>query len=242
MTSGNVDIRNYSDVLIHLLKNTDFSRDIIFTRGPLDVLDHASDAPAFGGKAGIDATVKLPEEIKVNVPGSATHTPVDHRLLAELIEKDLIRSFNNSLAEKDIPLLILGVDTASNPDATAVLKKVLMERGAGENFRLILVVDYPVDINDYYTVAWQMLGNSDPLRDHEYLSPSSILIDGTVKAFRKGGFPRRWPNIVCSDSETIKNIDKKWHSLGIGDFVSSPSHETKRLIRKGTDEIIISLH
>jgi 4-hydroxy-3-polyprenylbenzoate decarboxylase len=31
-------------------------------RGPLDVLDHASRAPGFGSKMGIDATKKLPEE------------------------------------------------------------------------------------------------------------------------------------------------------------------------------------
>ncbi|MCK7536325.1 MAG: hypothetical protein MZV63_37750 [Marinilabiliales bacterium] len=35
----------------------------IFTRGPLDVLDHSSDTFSFGGKTGIDATEKLPEEI-----------------------------------------------------------------------------------------------------------------------------------------------------------------------------------
>ena len=42
--------------------NIDPERDILFTRGPVDVLDHASRAPGFGSKMGIDATRKLPEE------------------------------------------------------------------------------------------------------------------------------------------------------------------------------------
>ena len=38
------------------------SKDLMFTSGPLDVLDHASDNFSFGGKAGIDATIKYTEE------------------------------------------------------------------------------------------------------------------------------------------------------------------------------------
>jgi len=33
-------------------------RDMLFTDGPLDVLDHSSDRFAFGSKVGIDATRK----------------------------------------------------------------------------------------------------------------------------------------------------------------------------------------
>ena len=69
--------------------------------------------------------------------------------------------------------------------------------------------------------------------------PSSVLIDGTIKAYRKGGFPRKWPNVVCSDIETISAIDQKWESLGIGEFIHSPSLKYIGLCRKGTDEIII---
>jgi 4-hydroxy-3-polyprenylbenzoate decarboxylase len=241
VVSGNVDIRSYSDVMNHFLKNTDFSSDISFTRGPLDVLDHASDAPSFGGKAGIDATVKLPEETTTDIPVSASAPNEVFSCLNDLIEKNIVKSYNESAAALNIPLLILAVATKENTDAVDVLKESLIEAGAGEIFRIILLVDHQVDVNDYYTVAWQVLGNSDPLRDHVYLSPSSILVDGTIKIFRKGGFPRRWPNIVCSDTETILSIDKKWHSLGLGDFVSSPSLKAKKLIHKGTDEIIVSM-
>ena len=42
--------------------NTDSQRDSIFTKGPADVLDHATSEMAIGSKLGIDATKKLPGE------------------------------------------------------------------------------------------------------------------------------------------------------------------------------------
>jgi 4-hydroxy-3-polyprenylbenzoate decarboxylase len=49
-------------VLFHLFANTDPQRDSIFTKGPSDVLDHATSEIAIGSKLGIDATKKLPGE------------------------------------------------------------------------------------------------------------------------------------------------------------------------------------
>jgi 4-hydroxy-3-polyprenylbenzoate decarboxylase len=57
-----VDVHNTSEVLFHLCANTDPQRDAIFTKGPADVLDHATPALAIGSKLGIDATKKLPGE------------------------------------------------------------------------------------------------------------------------------------------------------------------------------------
>ncbi|MCA9768233.1 MAG: menaquinone biosynthesis decarboxylase [Gemmatimonadetes bacterium] len=44
------------------LNNIDPKRDVEFARGPVDVLDHASQYFSFGSKMGIDATRKWPEE------------------------------------------------------------------------------------------------------------------------------------------------------------------------------------
>jgi 4-hydroxy-3-polyprenylbenzoate decarboxylase len=57
-----VDVQRTSDVLFRLCANTDPQRDCIFTRGPADVLDHATSEFAIGSKLGIDATKKLPGE------------------------------------------------------------------------------------------------------------------------------------------------------------------------------------
>ena len=57
-----VDVHNTSEVLFRLCANTDPQRDSLFTKGPSDVLDHATSEIAIGSKLGIDATKKLPGE------------------------------------------------------------------------------------------------------------------------------------------------------------------------------------
>ncbi len=57
-----VDVHDTSQVLFRLCANTDPQRDSIFTKGPADVLDHATTNLACGSKLGIDATRKLPGE------------------------------------------------------------------------------------------------------------------------------------------------------------------------------------
>jgi 4-hydroxy-3-polyprenylbenzoate decarboxylase len=57
-----VNVHNTSEVLFRLCANTDPQRDAIFTKGPADVLDHATTDLAMGSKMGIDATHKLPGE------------------------------------------------------------------------------------------------------------------------------------------------------------------------------------
>jgi len=37
-------------------------RDVVITKGPIDVLDHATDEVGFGGKMIVDATTKWKEE------------------------------------------------------------------------------------------------------------------------------------------------------------------------------------
>ena len=53
-----VDVQNYSLAAMHALGNTEPQRDFLFSKGPLDILDHASQIQGFGSKVGIDATRK----------------------------------------------------------------------------------------------------------------------------------------------------------------------------------------
>lgn len=62
VVDASVDVHNTSEVLFHLCANTDPQFDSIFTKGPADVLDHATRELAIGSKLGIDATRKLPGE------------------------------------------------------------------------------------------------------------------------------------------------------------------------------------
>ncbi len=57
-----VNVHDIDEVLWIWGNNTDPSRDIIITKGPIDVLDHSTNEVGFGGKIIIDATKKLKEE------------------------------------------------------------------------------------------------------------------------------------------------------------------------------------
>ncbi len=57
-----VDVQDLSQVLWRLGNNIDPERDIFFTRGPVDALDHAAPMTHYGSKMGIDCTRKWPEE------------------------------------------------------------------------------------------------------------------------------------------------------------------------------------
>jgi 4-hydroxy-3-polyprenylbenzoate decarboxylase len=57
-----VDVQNISEVAWRALNNIDPERDIQFTMGPIDSLDHASRLVNYGSKMGVDATRKWPGE------------------------------------------------------------------------------------------------------------------------------------------------------------------------------------
>lgn len=62
VVDAGVDVHDYAQVAWRVLNNVDWKRDVTVVDGPLDVLDHSSPHPLWGGKIGIDATVKWPSE------------------------------------------------------------------------------------------------------------------------------------------------------------------------------------
>jgi 4-hydroxy-3-polyprenylbenzoate decarboxylase len=57
-----VNVHDYEEVFFRVTANVDPKRDVMLTEGPLDHLDHAPTRQFYGGKIGIDATHKGPDE------------------------------------------------------------------------------------------------------------------------------------------------------------------------------------
>jgi 4-hydroxy-3-polyprenylbenzoate decarboxylase len=57
-----VNVQDVGEVTLKVLNHIDPERDIQFTLGPVDSLDHSSRLPNYGSKMGIDATRKWPSE------------------------------------------------------------------------------------------------------------------------------------------------------------------------------------
>jgi 4-hydroxy-3-polyprenylbenzoate decarboxylase len=62
VVDADVDVHDYEQVLFYAGANVDPKRDVVIGEGPLDHLDHAPERQFVGGKLGIDATAKWPEE------------------------------------------------------------------------------------------------------------------------------------------------------------------------------------
>jgi 4-hydroxy-3-polyprenylbenzoate decarboxylase len=62
VVDAHVDVHDYAQVAFYVGANVDPARDVVLSEGPLDHLDHAPSRQFVGGKLGIDATAKGPDE------------------------------------------------------------------------------------------------------------------------------------------------------------------------------------
>ncbi len=201
--------------------------DITFSKGPLDILDHASNKFAYGSKMTIDATTKLPEELNGAMP------KIDLSETANLIKKsakeiNTIAKINTKLLEENISMLWISVNKDDNFDFKK-FASLLHDNNNFSKVKFIILLDIPGDFSDIEMLTWISTNNIEPLRDciifpaKDKQSVSQIYIDGTRKRNATDNFQRDWPNVVTMNSSTIKKVDQKWEEYGVGKFISSPS-------------------
>ncbi|HBF88183.1 MAG TPA: menaquinone biosynthesis decarboxylase [Bacteroidales bacterium] len=205
-----IDIFNYDKLAQIIAEKVDVSKDIYFGNGPLDVLDHSSTEFAFGSKICIDAT-----NITSNIKHENSKFDAKHYLeIVAFNSLDLYTTLMISLKE--------------NIDKKSFINKLKLDKNISQ-YKFIALVNEGVDINDFFTVIWQVSGNIDPKRDIYQLT-NSLIVDGTIKV-NDDNFFREWPNVVTSDEKTIKEIDGMWELLHIGSFIESPSLKYKPLVK-----------
>lgn len=232
VTDGETDPANYAEVARLVSATTDPLNDVHFTKGPVDILDHSSSRFAFGSKMGIDATMKLPEEISAK-QNSIPETFID--LLSIKKKFPAIQSVNDSLLNRKISVVMFSIHK-EYPDQVMTTAKTLIREGLIRGIKFILFLDPEVDLTDLAGLVWLLTNNIDPLRDCFFINIdednkySGIFIDGTRKTFEYDHFVRKWPNVIVMDDKTIQNVDEKWIDLGLGKFLTSPSLKYKPLV------------
>lgn len=222
VTDVGIDHDSYFQFSEALINNLDVSKDIFFSRGPLDVLDHSSEAPCFGSKMFIDAMQKVPSGDGFKISTYEEDIAED---LADL--PNGITGFNCSLIKHNIPVVIFSLDTSKN-----IIIKDLAHRlsrlGSLRHLKAMIFVDKELDIKDISLVIWYLTANLDPQRDTFIIYDQSrkincIALDGTRKISLVTNTGREWPNVVLMNRRTIQAIDDKWEKLGIGSHIISPS-------------------
>lgn len=218
VVGDDVNIHNYSSVAEAVLENTDFDQDLHFSKGPADILDHASRQMGMGTKIGIDATNK-------NNPSKNSMKLGNQQNLQTLLEG--IQGIKNIHIFDGLPLQVtlMGV-SKNNAKGIHILKQKLIEQVVTSSIKIFIILDDKVDLHDWSMVLWIILNNIDPMFDIEIQAPF-LFIDATSKY--GGDFKRDWPNVVVMDEPTIKKIDKLWQKLSIGKFLESPSLKYNKL-------------
>ena len=231
-----VTIQDYRQLAQYVFRHLNPATDVYFSQGPMDVLDHSCSKLGFGGKMCIDGTYKTEEETD-----EETYQLKETRfsgLSGEGLQQRWpeIRVANLSLLAQDIPCLVLSV-RKERPGHIRELHSALCELDEMEGVKMILYVEHTVDADDLPVALWRFCNNLDPRRDNflagrrSGVDPSKKFVvlglDGTRKTKELDNFQRDWPNIIVADDATISAVDKKWASLGIGEFLSSPSLKFK---------------
>jgi 4-hydroxy-3-polyprenylbenzoate decarboxylase len=226
-----VKIQDYESLAKYVFKNMNPATDIYFANGPMDVLDHSCSKLGFGGKMCIDGTSKFEEESDDLFHEVKTGDLSGITGLATIFPE--IRSINISLLKNDIPCLLLSIEKNRQGHIKELHEKICsLPEAAG--LKMILYVEHTVDANDLATALWRFCNNLDPKRDFILFRKEEaggytacMGLDGTRKTKEFDNFTRNWPNIIVADDETIKAVDQKWSSLGLGEFIQSPSLKFK---------------
>jgi 4-hydroxy-3-polyprenylbenzoate decarboxylase len=145
---------------------------------------------------------------------------------------------NSSLLKKHIPCIIISVEKNRQKHIRQLHEEIstIPELNV---VKMILYVEHTVDANDLPVALWRFCNNLDPKRDHFiYTSRETsadkqgtgyaiIGFDGTRKTKELDGFHRDWPNIIVADDQTMRSVNEKWESLGLGPLIPSPSLKFK---------------
>lgn len=215
----NVNPHNAEEVL-KALSEIDIENDILFTKGPADVLDHSGRKFAKGGKIGIDAT---------HISSDNSEISVDLDKM-KLLYPNL--KVNTQFVENKHRILLFGIDEKESAKVFEVSKKIL-DSGAIKGVKILLFFDNSLDLSNFDFVLWQVSGNIDPTFDCQIIegeNGKSLCVDACSKIDRKD-FTRNWPNVIVMDDETIKKVDSNWGAYNIGPFLESPSLSLKEVVK-----------
>ena len=207
------DIRNREE-LFKLLRGLDARRDLIWSEGVLDVLDHSSPTTGYGSKLAIDLTNIDPASCPEEMPEPRTAQPAGG---VELFDTQLTRSVGLLIlyAEREWRERVDVEEYLTKNNITGIKYVALFDRGAAGNMRA----------ND---LLWLAAANTDPRRDIRLFN-DTIIIDARSKRPGYGDNPKRFPNVVTSLPDVIHHVDSRWSEYELGELIESPSRRYRKL-------------
>lgn len=215
LAPSGVDIRCAGQIAARL-RRIDFGRDLLWSEGVLDVLDHAAPEEGYGSKLAIDLT-----RIDMSAPEPAMpavlHTGYTPCGGIELIDTSHIATWG-------AVVLFAARGEWGDIDVGEYLR-----RNSLAGVRFALVADYAAHrLPDEY-LLWLAAANTDPRRDIEIEGGTMIIDARSKRPGARAGYPVRFPNVVSSLPETIASVTARWEEYGLGEPLPSPSQTFRKL-------------
>ena len=206
-----VNVHDYKEVAKLLLNKVDFTTDLFFSEGVLDVLNHASDQRLHGSKLGIDLSTKIEGEpgYKKEAPVSANSSELPSAEKVMAIFKEVQNCKVLELQAKRSVLLVALNKTGPHQGKQFI--QSFLDHAEFSAIEIIIVLEGHVDIENISTVMWKFFNNLDPKRDF-YFDAGRLGIDVTQK-FPEEGYQQSWPEEIEMTAEIKTQVDKKWHDL-----------------------------
>jgi len=206
-----VNVHDYKEVAKLLLNKVDFTTDLFFSEGVLDVLNHASDQRLHGSKLGIDLSTKIEGEpgYKKEAPVSANSSEIPSAEKVMAIFKEVQNCKVLELQAKRSVLLVALNKTGPHQGKQFI--QSFLDHAEFSAIEIIIVLEGHVDIENISTVMWKFFNNLDPKRDF-YFDAGRLGIDVTQK-FPEEGYQQSWPEEIEMTAEIKTQVDKKWHDL-----------------------------
>ena len=214
------DIRSKHELFM-LLRSVDFERDLIFSEGILDVLDHTTPTLGYGSKLAIDLT-----NVDTSKPSTQPIIPSTMRPAGGI-------AICNMEFLMDLGLLILFADKQWREYVDV---DEYLDTNGWHGVKYVAVFDHGAAVSMTPSdLLWIAAANCDPKRDIR-ISRGTMIIDARSKRPNVGNNPKRFPNVVASSIDTIALVDKRWAEYDLGDMVVSPSLRYRDLLLSETEQ------
>ena len=213
ITPADTNLRS-KEAMFGLLRGLNPHKNLIWSEGILDVLDHATPTTGYGSKLAIDLTDIDPTSAKTTFSAPRTAQPYGG-----------VEYFNTEFTE-ELGLLLLFAEREwhekidvegylNHNNITNIKYVALFDNGAVGSMR-------PSDL------LWLAAANTDPKRDIS-IAGDILIVDARSKRPGYGDNPPRFPNVVTSTPDVIRMVNERWSEYNIGEFIESPSRRYRKL-------------
>lgn len=223
ITGDGPELTEYLQLARYISRRVDPSKHVEKASGPLDILDHSSREPAFGGKLGLDATG--PEIFNDD---QISKTIDEQMVIAFRSQHPQIIDLNLEWIREGISVGLISLRKTYSGVVSEIADEIRLFDPFND-IRFWIVFDDWVDVTNPHDIVWLTGSNVEVLSDIRIFPAANgkaagmMFIDATVKTLELDGFLRPWPNPTLMDQETIKMVDEKWPEYGIGVLIPSPS-------------------